>query len=234
MNAAVFPVLLIALLLGIVAGLRSLITPAVVSWVVHLGWFNVERTWAAALGNLWVRWILTALGVVELIADQLPATPSRTVAWQFGLRLFVGALCGAVVGTASRLTLAGALAGSIGAVIGTLAGRAGDPGQLRVAHGSRRRNCSCSGGSHVLRSRRSEDPRFAVQIARQRQHVEAVMAALVTVPGSKALGAKLATEEAKLLALEAERTAASNERPKVMPHPALIGFACFPTSTATG
>ena len=48
------------------------------------------------------------------------------------------------------------------------------------------------------------------------------MAALVTVPGSKALAAKLATEEAKLSELEAERTAASNERPKVMPHPALI------------
>ena len=47
------------------------------------------------------------------------------------------------------------------------------------------------------------------------------MAALVTVPGSKH-GAKLATEEAKLSELEAERTAASNERPKVMPHPALI------------
>jgi len=39
---------------------------------------------------------------------------------------------------------------------------------------------------------------------------------------TKALGAKLATEEAKLSELEAERTAASNERPKVMPHPALI------------
>ena len=60
------------------------------------------------------------------------------------------------------------------------------------------------------------------QIARQREHIEAVMAALVTVPGSKALGAKLATEEAKLSELEAERTATSNERPKVMPHPALI------------
>ena len=35
------------------------------------------------------------------------------------------------------------------------------------------------------------------QIARRREHVEAVMAALVTVPGSKH-GAKLATEEAKL------------------------------------
>lgn len=34
-------------------------------------------------------------------------------------------------------------------------------------------------------------------IARQRQQIEAVMTALVTVPGSKAVGARLATEEAK-------------------------------------
>jgi hypothetical protein len=40
------------------------------------------------------------------------------------------------------------------------------------------------------------------QIARQRQQIEAVIAALVTVPGSKALGARLATEEARLGQLE--------------------------------
>ena len=60
------------------------------------------------------------------------------------------------------------------------------------------------------------------QIARQRQQIEAVMTALVTVPGSKALGARLAIEEAKLPQLEAERAALTDQRPKVMPHPALI------------
>ena len=60
------------------------------------------------------------------------------------------------------------------------------------------------------------------QIARQRQQIEAVMAALVTVPGSKALGARLATEEAQLAQFETERAALTDQRPKVMPHPALI------------
>jgi hypothetical protein len=60
------------------------------------------------------------------------------------------------------------------------------------------------------------------QIARQRRQIEVVMAALVTVPGSKALGARLATEEAKVAQLEAERDALTDQRPKVMPHPALI------------
>jgi hypothetical protein len=61
------------------------------------------------------------------------------------------------------------------------------------------------------------------EIARQRKQIDAVMAALVTVPGSKALGGRLATEEAKLAELEAQRSdVAADERPKVMPHPALI------------
>ena len=51
------------------------------------------------------------------------------------------------------------------------------------------------------------------EIARQRQQIEAVMAALVTVPGSKALGARLPTEEAKLGQLEAERSALTGTSP---------------------
>jgi len=51
------------------------------------------------------------------------------------------------------------------------------------------------------------------QIARQGQQIEAVMAALVTVPGSKALGARLATEEAKLRQLEEERSALTDQWP---------------------
>ncbi len=42
------------------------------------------------------------------------------------------------------------------------------------------------------------------------------------MPGSKALGARLAIEEAKLPHLEAERPTLTDQRPKVMPHPALI------------
>jgi hypothetical protein len=60
------------------------------------------------------------------------------------------------------------------------------------------------------------------QIARQRQQIEAVMAALVTVPGSKALGARLAADEMKLAEFEADRAVLTDDRPKVMAHPALI------------
>jgi hypothetical protein len=57
------------------------------------------------------------------------------------------------------------------------------------------------------------------QIGRQRQQIEAVMTGLVTVPGSKAIGARLAAEEARLSPLDPERAALTDQRPKVMSHP---------------
>ena len=39
----------------------------------------LSGSWLGFLANAWVRWILTLLAVVELVTDQLPSTPSRTV-----------------------------------------------------------------------------------------------------------------------------------------------------------
>ena len=41
-----FLVLLLALLIGVVAGLRALTAPAVVAWAGALGWINLDGTWA--------------------------------------------------------------------------------------------------------------------------------------------------------------------------------------------
>ena len=91
---------LLALLIGIVAGLRAMTPPALVSWAAHLGWLDLSGSWLGFLANAWVRWILTLLAVVELVTDQLPSTPSRTVPIQFGARIATGALSGAAIGTA--------------------------------------------------------------------------------------------------------------------------------------
>jgi uncharacterized membrane protein len=115
---------LFCLLIGVVAGLRALTAPAVVSWGVHLGWIHVAGTWLAFLGSGWARWIISALALVELVTDQLPSTPSRTVPLQFGTRLAMAALSGAAVATAGGNILGGIAAGLAGAVIGTLGGRA--------------------------------------------------------------------------------------------------------------
>jgi uncharacterized membrane protein len=117
-------VYLLALLIGIIAGLRTMTAPAAVAWATHLGHLDLSGTWLAFLGNVWVRWILTALALVELVVDQLPSTPSRTVPVQFGARILTGALSGAAVGAAGRSWVGGLLAGAVGAVVGTLGGRA--------------------------------------------------------------------------------------------------------------
>jgi uncharacterized membrane protein len=116
-------VVLLATLIGLIAGLRTMIAPTAVSWAAALGWLDVSGTWLAFLGYTWTPWILSALAAVELVADQLPSTPSRTVPVQFGARLASGALAGAAIGAARGPLVIGAVAGVAGAVIGTLGGR---------------------------------------------------------------------------------------------------------------
>lgn len=115
---------LLALFIGVVAGLRTMTAPAAVAWAAHLGWLDLAGSWLAFLGWQWTPWILTALALLEFVADQLPSTPSRTVPPQFGARLVSGALCGAAIGVAAGSLWLGAVAGIVGAVAGTLGGRA--------------------------------------------------------------------------------------------------------------
>jgi uncharacterized membrane protein len=125
---------LLALVIGIVAGLRAMTAPAAVSWAAHLGLLELEGTWLAFLGYAWTPWILTALALGELVTDQLPQTPSRTVPIQFGTRILTGALSGAAIGTAAGSWIGGGVAGAVGAVLGTLGGRA-FRGRLATAFG---------------------------------------------------------------------------------------------------
>ena len=113
---------LLAFLIGIVAGLRSMTAPAAVSWASYLGRLHPGGTWLAFLGYRWTPWILTLLALGELVADQLPFTPSRKAPLGFGGRIVTGALSGAAVGTAGGAMLGGAIAGVAGAVVGTLGG----------------------------------------------------------------------------------------------------------------
>jgi uncharacterized membrane protein len=115
-------VLLLALLIGVVAGLRALTAPAVVAWAAMLDWINLDGTWASWVGHPVTVTILTILAVGELITDQLSRTPSRTTPPQFAARLIMGGFAGAVIGTAWGYTWGGVGAGLIGAVLGTIGG----------------------------------------------------------------------------------------------------------------
>lgn len=117
-------VLLLAVAIGIVAGLRTMMAPAAISWAARLGWLNLAGTPLAFLASPAAAWILLVLALLELVTDQLPSTPSRTVPMQFGARLVTGSLSGAAIGAAHGALIPGLLAGLVGAVIGTLGGRA--------------------------------------------------------------------------------------------------------------
>jgi len=114
----------LAILIGVIAGLRAMTAPAAVSWAAAFGWLPVEGTWLAFLGYKWTPYIFTALAAVELVTDQLPSTPSRKVPMQFGTRIVLGALSGAAIGTAEGSIAVGALCGIVGAILGTLGGAA--------------------------------------------------------------------------------------------------------------
>lgn len=117
-----FLVLLLALLIGVVAGLRALTAPAVVAWAAMLHWINLNGTWVEWLAHPVTVTVLTILAVGEWVTDQLPRTPSRKTPIQFGARLVTGGFAGAAIGTAWGYTVGGLGAGLIGAVLGTLGG----------------------------------------------------------------------------------------------------------------
>jgi uncharacterized membrane protein len=116
-------VLLLALGIGIVAGLRAMTAPAVVAWAAHLGWINLAGSSFAFMGSKWAVGIFTLAALGELVSDQLPKTPARTTAGPLTARIVMGALTGACLAISGGASLAlGVLLGALGSVIGTFAG----------------------------------------------------------------------------------------------------------------
>ncbi|MBD1876487.1 DUF4126 domain-containing protein [Nodosilinea sp. FACHB-131] len=114
----------LALLIGVIAGLRTMTAIAAVSWAAYLGYLNLDGSWLAFLGYRFTPWILSALALGEFVTDQLPSTPSRKVPVQFGARILSGAISGAAIALPSGTWVGGLIAGAVGAVIGTLGGAA--------------------------------------------------------------------------------------------------------------
>lgn len=116
--------LVLALVIGFVAGLRTMMGPAVIAWAAMLGVLNFAGTWFSFLGWRFTLWILSLFAVGELYIDKKSSTPSRRVPAQFTGRLLSGGAAGAATGYDLGALLLGLLLGIIGAVIGTLAGSA--------------------------------------------------------------------------------------------------------------
>jgi uncharacterized membrane protein len=122
-------VFFLAFAIGVVSGMRSLTAPAVAAWAAHRNWLNLAGSIAAAS-------IFTVLAVLELIADKLPSTPSRTKPTGLIARIVLGALSGACVVVSAGQSIAyGAVLGAAGGIAGAFAGhqwRTGLVNALRV------------------------------------------------------------------------------------------------------
>ncbi|WP_376961697.1 DUF4126 family protein [Azospirillum sp. A26] len=116
--------LALAFLIGAVAGSRTLIAPAAVSWAAYGGWLDLSGSWLFFLGHPVSPWVFTAMAVAELVVDKLPTTPSRKLPFPFASRIGSGAIAGAAIGANAGFWIGGLVAGGIGAVVGTLVGYA--------------------------------------------------------------------------------------------------------------
>jgi uncharacterized membrane protein len=109
----------LAFAIGVVDGLRSMTAPAAVSWAARWKWLHLEQSGLAFLGSTATPYIFTVLALMELVADKLPQTPSRTMPASLLIRVVMGGLSGAALCVAGHQSLiAGALLGGVGGVAG--------------------------------------------------------------------------------------------------------------------
>ena len=114
--------LLLAFLIGLFAGLRTLTAPAATAWAAHLGWLKLQGT-LALIGSIGSVTIFTLLAVAELVADKLPNTPNRTAPPGLIARVVMGGLTGACVAAGGgEGAVLGAVFGVVGGVVGCFGG----------------------------------------------------------------------------------------------------------------
>jgi uncharacterized membrane protein len=126
-------VFLLAFLIGVASGLRSLTAPAAVAWGAHLGWLNLNNTPLSFMGSTAAVAIFTLAAIGELVADKLPSTPSRTAPPGLIARIVLGGLSGACVSAAGAQSIGlGAAIGVAGGLAGTFTGYKARTGLVRA------------------------------------------------------------------------------------------------------
>jgi uncharacterized membrane protein len=115
-------ILVFSFLIGVIAGLRTMMAPAIVSWAAGLGRVPLEGSPLDFMSHPITRYIFGIAALGELVIDKLSKTPSRKVPPQFIARVITGALSGAALGGSQQALIGGLIAGAVGAVAGTLGG----------------------------------------------------------------------------------------------------------------
>jgi uncharacterized membrane protein len=116
-------VLLLAFLIGVIAGLRSLTASAAVAWAAHRGLLNLHNSPLSFLETIYAAVFFILLAVGELVNDKRASTPNRTSLPGLIPRILFGGLCGAGIAIAGTQSIAlGALLGVVGSIAGAFAG----------------------------------------------------------------------------------------------------------------
>jgi uncharacterized membrane protein len=116
-------VLLLAFLIGGVAGLRTMTAPTVVAWAAKRHWLTLHNSPLAFMGSTPAVIVFTVLALGELVVDKLPSTPNRTELLGLAGRSLFGGLAGAAVASAGAQSMAlGAVLGAAGGIAGAFAG----------------------------------------------------------------------------------------------------------------
>jgi uncharacterized membrane protein len=108
--------------IGMLSGLRALSPIAVICWVALLHRLPLTG-WPSFVGSKIAVGLFSLGALGELVSDKLPKTPSRLKQPGFSVRIVMGALCGAVLGSAASVSLPLAIVlGAAGAVAGSYLG----------------------------------------------------------------------------------------------------------------
>jgi uncharacterized membrane protein len=109
--------------IGIIAGLRSLTAPVLVSWAAHLGWLDLSGSRLSFLGSRAAIIILSVLALGELVADKLPKTPKRTNLGPLVFRMITAGFSSmAICASAHQSPVIGTIVGVLGSIAGAFAG----------------------------------------------------------------------------------------------------------------
>jgi len=112
----------LALLIGVLTGLRSFTPMAATAWYAHLRWIKLQGL-LASVGSMASAVIFTVLAIVELVWDKLPKTPSRTAPPGLIARIILGGLTGACVGmSGGAAAVTSGVLGAIGGIGGAFGG----------------------------------------------------------------------------------------------------------------
>src|ERR1700694_4025179 len=115
-------VLFLAVLIGVIAGLRTMTAPAVVAWAAKRDWLHLYTSALALMGSTAAVAVFTVLALGELVVDKLPSTPNRTAPPGLVGRSVLGGLSGACVAVSGAQSIApGAILGVAGAIAGAFA-----------------------------------------------------------------------------------------------------------------